>query len=269
MSHDFRPTIHKIFQQGRDKGTVISVEDSLNQNKLKFTGTSFGKGVSRDYVYCNLDFDEVLMLSHLILSGTFSKILPPKEPSSFEAGRQGTYHVAGEYTAYKGSRKSEQYNGQPESRIIEIRAIAAVKVLKPAVAADPENGIEAKPAVTQTTPKYSISMWFGPGKLTDTGAIMPSVGRSQMVSQRMYIDAAEMIRMMLKCQLHINSYYADHYPKMYNPADGSIIKGFRNDIFSDPNAPRFKPESSQEDLEQSYTPPAQEEEPKSPDALDI
>jgi hypothetical protein len=239
-NHKFRPTIAKVFRLGRDnKGNVISVEDALNQGKIKFTASGFGKNVSPDYVYCNVDFDEALMLAHMILGGTFAQAFPPKNGPQ----QIGNDTIVAEYTAYKGSPKSDQFNGQPESRMIEIR------------------GMLTKNRDGKMEPRYSITMWVGPGQKTATGAIMPSAQRSQMISQRVYLSVADITKMFLKIKLHVESYYHKCFDEMYDPATGTIYKGFRNDLFSDPNAPRHAASAPQV--------PAEDDEWYGPDAYDL
>jgi hypothetical protein len=182
IQREFRPSLVQIFS----KTTVFSIEDLLNidQIKLSISGIGEKRGVI-PYVFCYIDIDEAYSFAEVILSGRFADLFPA-------SGSFGDDKVIAKWEKMGGTPHSDRYNGQPESRIVEIQGLQGPKGLR-----------------------FVVALKTGPGKLNDIGGISPLSG-DKMLAQRVFFTLDQFRMMMLKVRRHINAYEAYHLPALYD-----------------------------------------------------
>lgn len=138
----------KITKASTNKVVCNVYYDAFNLQKVRIQNADYSKKESID---CYLSFEELALLAADAASGRLFKKL--------EANKDA-------YVFMKGSKKSKNYNGEPESRILRL-------------------GMSTK---TNGDKTIFVNMSRGKGKLTDTGAITPNGDPDLKIGVPMPID---------------------------------------------------------------------------------
>lgn len=182
----YRPTITR----SNTRSQVFSIEDALNIDKFRFSATyTDDKRKGKDYVSCYINSSNFRAVASIILSGNFGQICPADRVFNPSDGEK----VVASYVVRGGSPSSPKYNGNPESRMIDISAL-----VKP-----------------DGSSRWVIMLKQGEGELMGKGAIKPKDMR-QMISQTFFLDHFTMRKMLLDTLAHLEAYEASNFGNLFN-----------------------------------------------------
>lgn len=147
----------------------LNIYDALDIDKVKVALAEYGtKGYNQAVVW--LDRDEILFLIHMVIFGMFkTQVMMP-----------GQKAVPGKWEKFSGSEK----DGKIESRTFSLEY-------------DPgeNNAYGAYP--------YRLTVANGPGRKSDSGAVMPAGQATAKVSFR--LPAFDLINILLQVQAHLQA----------------------------------------------------------------
>ena len=173
----------KIIKVSTNKVVTNVYMDSFPIEKVRFQNVQYETKLSIDTY---LDFSQVALLASDAASGRLFKQIEATN------NHQLIIQMA-------GTKKSKNYDGQPESRILSL-------------------GMSGD--------KIFINMSAGPGKLSQTGAIMPNGTPDRKVSVGMTID--DFRRMMVYTHDCVNAYLSSMIPQLVFESEQNRATNYQN-----------------------------------------